>query len=698
MLVVLTSVWTYVFLVLVLGGVFAFFSLHVIGPAEVGLVMRCAGPRLPDDNPIAFRGEAGYQAELLMPGLRFRPWPLFRVEKHPWVQVPAREIGVIIAQVGRALEPGAKSGVYKPEFGDYTDLRAFVRGGGQKGVQRRVLAPGALVPLHPVAFLAITKRRVYGLAISPELQGRRSEGTLKPESFNLKPQQLNVVRIAPRNDERGTSDVVGVVTTLEGRPLASGYIASRLGGFDDVAAIESDNPRDDSLLIDALLGDRNDVHENYQDFQAFLDAGGEMGLQHDVLRYGAYNLNPFLVRVEIVPMLVVQQGEAAAVKAYVGLSTQDTSGASFKFGSLVRPGHRGLWREPLRTGKYAINPRIYQAEIVPTAILNLNWARAVSTAHSLDAKLEPIIAKSKEGFVFSIDLQVLIHVPDAHAPRVISMVGTMQNLVTEVLQAAVGNLFRDKLGSMEAIAFIESRQLVQAEAFEHIRTQLAHYEVETRGVYIQDVTLPVDIVNVLKQREIANQEIATYQMQQSAQTERVNMEKAKGTADMQAELARSAVGVDVKTNDALAREREGRGEAAYIEQTGQAAGAEVRAIGLARAEAYERQVAALGAASTAMVNAVEALSRGNMPFVPEVLVTGGGGAFEALAATLTTSLRAHVAHGPDETAVDETRVPGQVWQCDIDDDASEATESDPELRAEIVEDASSGPLPIDESL
>ena len=617
-------------------------SIRIIGPTEVGLVMKRFGARLPGDNPIAFHGEAGYQADLLMPGLRLRLWPVYRVERFPWVQVPAGEIGVVIAQVGAAVPQGAKSAAYRKEFGNFTDLRAFVDGGGQKGVQRRVLAPGSLLPLHPLAFLAITKARAFGRAATRELKQRAVHGVLSPEAFNLKPEQLEVVRIAPRvgEDAGERQDVVGVVTMLEGKPLSSGYIASRLGGFADVEALEREDANDDARLIDALLGDRNQAHDNYQDIQAFLDAGGEMGLQHDVLRYGAYNLNPFLVKVEIVPMLVVRQGEAAAVKAYVGLSTQDTSGAEFKFGSLVRPGHRGLWREPLRTGKYAINPRIYQAEIVPTAILNLNWAKAVSEAHNLDRKLEPIIAKSKEGFVFHIDLQVLIHVPDAKAPRVISMVGTMQNLVNEVLQAAVGNLFRDKLGSMPAIEFIETRQRVQQDAFQHIRTQLEKYEVEVRGVYIQDVVLPQDVVKVLTEREIANQEIATFRMQQSAQMERVNMEKAKGTADMQAELARSAVGVDIKSNDARAREKEGEGEAAYIEQTGRAAGAEVRAVGLARAEAYERQVAALGPNATAIVNSVEALSRGDNPFVPQVLVAGGGGALDGLAATLMAQLRA----------------------------------------------------------
>jgi hypothetical protein len=323
------------------------------------------------------------------------------------------------------------------------------------------------------------------------------------------------------------------------------------------------------------------------------------------------------------------------IKAYVGLVTQDTSGEEFKYGSLVRPGHRGVWQEPLRTGKYPLNPRCYEAEIVPTSILNLNWADAVSEAHNLDAQLQQIVAKSSEGFVFKIDLQVQIHVPDTKAPRVISMVGTMRNLVNEVLQAAVGNHFRDTLQSMPAIRFIETRKQVQAEAFTHIRQQLEQYQVETKGVYIQDVVLPEDLVTVLTHREIANQEIETFRKQRAAQEERIEMEQAKGTAEMQAELARSKVGVAIKKNDADARVAEATGEAEYIRQTGTAKGAEVEAVGLARAKGYEAQVNALGPNATALVNVIAALAEGRANFVPEILVTGGDGssAIEGLAAT-----------------------------------------------------------------
>lgn len=613
-------------------------SIWVIGPTQVGLVIRRSGRRNRTDNPIAFKGEAGYQAKLLMPGVRFKLWPIFTVRKHPWVQIPAGEIGVVVSQLGDPLPIGAKSAFFNPAFGKFTDLAAFIENGGQKGVQRPVLPPGSLLPIHPVAFLIITRERVYGVPISQDLARQKR---LTPELFGLDPEQLRVVVIAPQ----GQQDVVGIVTTLEGQPLASGDIANRLGGYDDVLQMEAET-KTSNEIIEVLLGSKNDLHNNYQDYQAFLEHGGRIGLQHDPLLYGAYLLNPFLVRVELVPMLVVRQGEVAVVKAYVGLQTVDTSGTEFKFGSIVRPGHRGIWSEPLRTGKYPINPRCYAAEIVPTSILTLNWAQAMSAAHNLDAALSSIEAKSREGFIFNIDLQVQIHVPDTRAPKVISMVGTMQNLVNEVLQSAVGNYFRNALQQLPAVQFIETRDVVQGEAQGYITSYLDKYEVETKGVYIQDVVFPEQLVKVLTEREIANQERSTYEEQQRAQVVRVELEKARGTADMQASLAQAQVSIDIRSAEADAREQEARGEANYVSTTGKAEATRIEAVGLAeakatealglaRAEGYRAQTDAIGAGPTAVVAVANSIAEGQIDIMPEVLVTGGGGgAFEGLAATL----------------------------------------------------------------
>ena len=615
-------------------------SVRIIGPTEIGLVTkRFSRKKLLEDNPIAFNGEPGYQADLLMPGWRWKLWLMYRVEKFPWVQVPAGEIGVVISQAGKPLPMGAKSAVYKTEFGNFSDLKGFVKNGGQKGVQRPVLPPGTLAPIHPIGFLVITSNRVYGVPIDPDLKketGGRGK-LLTPELFSISPDKkltsdkLKVTRIEP--PQTGI-DVVGIVTTFEGDPLPAGDIASRLGGFLDLENMEKEST-DNTKLIEAVLGSKNNVHNNYQDFQAFLNNGGKIGLQHDPLLYGAYNLNPFIVSVETRPMLVVEQGQVAVIKAYVGLMPEDTSGKEFKFGILVKPGHRGIWEEPLRTGKYPLNPHCYKAEIVPTSILTLNWAEETSKAHELDKDLKSISAKSREGFIFEMDIQVQIHIADVKAPKVISIVGTMQNLVSEVLQAAVGNHFRDRMQSLPAIKFIETRQDVQEDAYAHIKSKLEEYEVETKGVYIQDVVLPAQLVTVLTQREIANQEIETFKKQREAQDQRVQTEASKGTADMQAELAKAKVGVDIKKNNAEARKAEADGEASYIKQTGEAEGQKIEAIGMANAEAYKAQVEALGQTQTAIVNAIKSLAEKNIKIMPDILVTGSaGGSTEGLVATV----------------------------------------------------------------
>jgi uncharacterized membrane protein YqiK len=389
-------------------------------------------------------------------------------------------------------------------------------------------------------------------------------------------------------------------------------------------------------VIQAVLRSKNDLHDNYQDYQAFLANGGCIGLQHDPLLYGSYLLNPFLVQVELREMLVVRQGEVAVIKSYVGLPTEDTSGEEFKFGSIVAPGHQGIWSEPLRTGKYTLNPRIYEAEIVPTSILTLNWSHATSEAHNLDARLAPIDAKSKEAFTFSIDLQVQIHVPDTRAPKVISMVGTMANLVNEVLQSAVGNYFRNKLQTLGATEFIEKRDEVQAAAEAYIQSYLSRYEVETRGVYIQDVIFPADLVEVLTSREIAAQERATFAQQREAQEARVSLEQQRGVADMQAELAQANVSVDIEKSRASAASARAQGEASVITTTGAAeatrtealgaanAAAE-EALGLARAKGFDAQRRAIGSEQTALVAALREVGAGHIKIVPDIQVSSDGG-------------------------------------------------------------------------
>ncbi len=142
--------WIIVVVIVGLSIVLVLPSLRHIGPTQVGLVGKRFSPRkLSEDNPVAFKGEAGYQAALLMPGLRFKFWIVYRVNKFPWIQVPAGEIGVVIAQVGGALPLGAKSAAYKTEFGNFFDIDTFVANGGQKVSSAWFFPPAPWPPSIP---------------------------------------------------------------------------------------------------------------------------------------------------------------------------------------------------------------------------------------------------------------------------------------------------------------------------------------------------------------------------------------------------------------------------------------------------------------------------------------------------------------------------------------------------------------------
>ena len=156
----------------------AVLSIHRIGPNEVGLVIRRWGPRRTDGGPIAFHGEAGYQADLLMPGVAVRVWPVNRVEKHPWVQIPTGEIGLVIAQCWRTVTNGMEvrrlQACLRP-----VHRRPYLRRGGRTAGRA---TPGTPSGSHP----AVASCRVPRAVAEPQLRAacqRRVPCPLQPRAL-----------------------------------------------------------------------------------------------------------------------------------------------------------------------------------------------------------------------------------------------------------------------------------------------------------------------------------------------------------------------------------------------------------------------------------------------------------------------------------------------------------------------------------
>ena len=68
-------------------------------------------------------------------------------------------------------------------------------------------------------------------------------------------------------------------------------------------------------------------HNNFQDPERFLQAGGRRGRQLQVLAEGTYYINRLFATVETIPKTVVEVGNVGVVVSYAGGVGTDLSGA-----------------------------------------------------------------------------------------------------------------------------------------------------------------------------------------------------------------------------------------------------------------------------------------------------------------------------------------------------------------------------------
>jgi uncharacterized membrane protein YqiK len=322
-------------------------------------------------------------------------------------------------------------------------------------------------------------------------------------------------------------------------------------------------------------------------------------------------------------MTEVPIGHVGVVISYVGQAHEDVSGMEFTHGDLVNPGHKGVWVMPLYPGKHPLNTRVMKVELVPTTNIVLNWANRTET-HNYDSKLSSITVRSKDGFAFNLDVSQIIHVGALDAPKVISRVGSVQNLVDHVLQPTVGNYFRNSAQAYTVLDFLSARSERQAEATDHIRTAIRVYDVQAIDTLIGDILPPAELMQTQTDRKIAEEQRKTYEVQQEAQQQRQQLVRETALADIQQEMVKSEQGVQIAELHANAQIKQATGaaEATRLQAIGEAEA--IRVTGKARAESHHVGVLALGAQGYTALQLMQVVGERNVRVVPDVAVSGNG--------------------------------------------------------------------------
>lgn len=571
------SVWTILGVTAVVALLAAWCGTWMIDEKHSGLVIKRFGPPLPEGRIIATNGEAGYQARMLPPGWHFGLWVWrYKVVKVPVIIVGPGEIALVVAADGKPM-PSERVLGREVACDNFQDAEAFLRHGGERGRQLAVMT-GGTYRVNPALFDIVTPATA--------------------KAHDMSAADLHVYSLP--------ADKVGIVTVLDGRPIAAGDLAGPIVGG----------------------------HDSFQRAQSFVDASGCRGLQEEVLLSGTWNLNPWFVRVDPVALTEIPIGYVGVVVSYVGREHLDVSGDTFTHGDLVEKGRKGVWVEPLLPGKHPINTHVMKVELVPTTNIVLNWAQRTE-AHHYDERLSSILVRSKDGFSFSLDVSQIIHIGMKNAPRVISRVGSMQNLVDHVLQPTVGNYFRNSAQQVSVLDFLSARSDRQKEAFDNIKKAIEAYDVECIDTLIGDIVPPAELMKTQTDRKIAAELERTYDAQREAQVKRQALERETSVANMQNEIVRAEQMVRISERNALATEAAAKGEAAAIRlrAEGQAAGVRAsgeaeasatRAVGAAKADAYRLGIEALGHAGYTALQVAQILGENKVKLVPEVAVSGDG--------------------------------------------------------------------------
>lgn len=411
---------------------------------------------------------------------------------------------------------------------------------------------------------------------------------------------------------------IGIVTVNDGKPIKAGEIAAR----------------------------NKIVHKAFQDADAFLDAGGERGLQEEVLAPGEYYINPQFATVDMQAQVQVPIGTVGVVTSYTGDEPVDTSGQEFKHGIIVTNGQKGVQKDALNPGLYPTNLKVSVVEVVPTTNIVLNWATAKSEAHQLDSHLSTITARTKDGFPINLDVSQIINIAHDEAPKVIARFGTLKNLISQVLEPTIGNYFRNAVQSMQALEFITRRREMQEDARKYITGILLQYNVVGVDTLIGDIVPPDALMAPIREKHIAEQQQLMFEQKEKAEISRKALEVATTSANMQGQVIAAEQGVIISQRyaDSVIKKQEGDSKAielkanaealavkvmaeansTAIEQVGTAEAEIIRKKGEATAKAYKEQTDAMGQENFTAMKIMTALSTSGVDIVPKI-VSGAGG-------------------------------------------------------------------------
>lgn len=614
---------------------------------QIGIIEKIWSSKgsLREGQIIARNGEAGYQAKFLRGGIHFGlyPWQ-YRIHKEPLVSIAEGKMAYVYARDGVPLEPIQTLG-RTVDSNHFQDAIRFLEAQGQRGRQRGILREGVYA-INLALFVVITEDRVFSGPVresadryeswKAQLASLRAfdpvvigGGAVNHFRANIADNSASEAGSPPSLAEKMPEfnpnvDTIGVVSIQDGPTIGSGEIIAP-----EVKAVAG---RD---------------HNYFQDPEAFLQLGGKRGKQLQVLTDGTFFINRWFGTVEIKAKTLIPIGYVGVVVSYHGAAGDDTTGDSFRYGEQVEAGHRGVWRSALAPGKYALNPYAVKVELVPTINFVLRWISGQTEAHHYDEDLTSIDLITADGYEPRLPLSLVLHIDYQKAPSVVQRFGDVKRLITQTLDPILTAYFRDVAQTSHMLDLLTKREEIQKHATEELGERFKLYDINVVAVLIgrpesREIAAgqadPIEtLFDQLRMRRLADEQRATYARQEEAAQQQVALNQAKAKAERQTELTQSAIAVEIAANRGQAEFAEAEqlakkqvtlaeGEARSKELIGKGESSRIAQVGLAEAAVTLQKVGAYRDPRLYALNVfADQFSKSVQPLVPSRLFISNAG-------------------------------------------------------------------------
>jgi uncharacterized membrane protein YqiK len=573
--------------------IFQLLGIVIVPEDKIGLVTKkfvLFGPNrsLPDGRILATKGEAGYQAQTLPPGIHFNMWIWqYEITLQSLMVIPNGQLGLMVAKDGSELRNGR---VLAPAVAcdTFQDAVAFLENGGQKGRQA----------------------------------GYLTAGTYRINTFLFDVSLTPMMHIGENK--------VGIITTLDGDPIDPGNIAGRIvnghNNFQDADAFLRQNGSrglQQQIVLSGLynynpwfveveevemvtvaigfvgvvnsyVGDDGVDVSGVEFKHGNIVSKGQKGVWAEPLGPGRYPLNSYTMKVELVPTTNLVLNWANARTESHNLDR-----------------HLSTITVRSKDG-FPFNLDVSQIIHIPAVEAPKVIARFGTMMNLVSQVLEPTIGNYFRNSAQDADvISFLTQRKDRqdNARKHISQVLAEYNV------QGVDTLIGDIVPPDSLMKTLTDRKLAEEQKSTFETQRLAQETRQTLEKETAVADMQKEIVKAQQGVQIAERIADASVKKASGEAESIKIQAA---AD--AEKVKLIAGADAEKIRLM-----GNAEAERTRVTGDAEAEKILAIGKSNAESYELQVQAMGGDQFTRLKIMEVIGKEGVKIIPDVLIAGGEG-------------------------------------------------------------------------